>query len=214
MPIFGGLVALVEILNGLGVAFVANASSSPSVQKLGSDLTIASLALQFAVIAACFPIATLFHRRCIRNGIHARAVHVPLYTLYGSITLILVRSSYRMAQRSGDTALEIDDLAALKRLNPILRYEWYFYVFEAAIMLLNSALWNVWNPGRFLPRNANVYLAGDGVSEVEAPEELDKRYWTTKLGSIFTFGLFFRRSGRHGVDTHEMSHARIPSSED
>lgn len=33
-------------------------------------------------------------------------------------------------------------------------------------MLLNSILWNVWNPGRLLPQDGNVYLAEDDTMQL------------------------------------------------
>ncbi|KAG9854047.1 putative RTA1 domain protein, partial [Aureobasidium melanogenum] len=67
MSLFGALVAIVEALNGLGVAFTSNPSSSPSTQELGSRLTKASLAFQLAVITVCFILAGVFYRNCIEN---------------------------------------------------------------------------------------------------------------------------------------------------
>ncbi|KAL4913006.1 hypothetical protein BDW62DRAFT_214599 [Aspergillus aurantiobrunneus] len=42
---------------------------------------------------------------------------------------------------------------------------WFFYVFDAAVMLANSWLWNVFHPGRYLPSDRRVSLSEDGVTE-------------------------------------------------
>ncbi|KAH8689195.1 hypothetical protein BGW36DRAFT_365727 [Talaromyces proteolyticus] len=42
----------------------------------------------------------------------------------------------------------------------------------ATMMLVNSLLWNVWNPGRYLPSSSLVSLAEDGQTEM-ITEELD-----------------------------------------
>ena len=119
-------------------------------------------------------------------------VLTPIVTLYVSMMLILIRCIYRLVEHLGSVALKLDDLEALEKLTPILRYEWYFYVFEATVMFLNSILWNIWNPARFLPRSHNVYLTQDGRTEVEG-DDSDSRPLLAKAGSALTFGIFFRK---------------------
>lgn len=185
--------ALVETLNALGVALSANPSSSHSQQELGSRLTIAALAIQLGVIVIFVLLAATFHRRCAKANIHAKAVSTPLITLYISMSLILVRCIYRLVEHLGNTTVRLDDVESLKALSPILRYEWFFYVFEATLMLINSVLWNVWNPGRYLPRNYHVYLAEDGRTELEGDDTPDNRPLLAKTASVLTFGILFRQ---------------------
>ncbi|OIW28759.1 putative RTA1 domain protein [Coniochaeta ligniaria NRRL 30616] len=187
--IFGGLLALVELLNSLGVSLSANPASKPTTQELGSQLTIAALSIQLGVIVIFVVIAGMFHWRCAKANIRARAVSTPLVTLYVSMVLILIRCIYRLIEHLGNTAVHLSDPESLKRLSPILRYEWFFYVFEATLMLLNSALWNVWNPGRYMPRNSRVYLALDGVTELEDADKPDKQPLLVTIGSVLTFGI-------------------------
>lgn len=188
--IFGGLLALVEALNALGVALSANPSGSPATQELGRRLLIAALSIQLAVIVTFVVIAAVFHRRCVRAGIRARAVSTPLVTLYASMVLILIRCIYRLVEHLGNTAVHLSDPESLKALSPLLRYEWFFYVFEATLMLLNSALWNIWNPGRFMPSSSRVYLAPDGITELEENTGSDKQPLLVTIASILTFGIF------------------------
>lgn len=192
MSLFGALVAIVEALNGLGVAFTSNPSSSPSTQELGNKLTKASLAFQLAVITVCFILAVVFYRNFIELGFHNRNIKTPLTVLSLSMFLILVRCIYHLIEHVGNVRHAIDNLSSMKRLTPLLRYEWYFYVFEATIMLLNSAAWNLWHPGRYLPRYRDLCLSADGM-EVRAEEDLDDRPLLVKAGSVLTFGIFFRQ---------------------
>ena len=60
-------------------------------------------------------------------------------------------------------------------------------------MLINSALWNVWNPGRYLPRNNHIYLARDGKTEIQGEDESAGRPLLAVVGSVLTFGIFFRK---------------------
>lgn len=97
--------ALVEALNALGVAFSSNVSSSHSQQETGSRLTIAALAIQLGVIVVFVLLAAIFHRRCAKANIHAKAVSTPLITLYISMLLILIRCIYRLVGHLGNTTV-------------------------------------------------------------------------------------------------------------
>jgi len=149
--------------------------------------------MQLAAIVTFIILATVFHRRCFKRGLLVRAVSTSLITLYVSMALIFVRCIYRLVEHLGATAVELDNLEALRKLSPILRYEVYFYIFEATLMLINSILWNIWNPGRYLPRDYHVYLAEDGSAELRGNEEPDDRSLLLRILSLLTFGLLFRQ---------------------
>jgi hypothetical protein len=189
---FGGLMGLVELLNSLGVSLSANTSSTPEKQALGSHLTIAAISLQLIIIIIFVYLAYLFQRRCANANVQATAVKTLLTTLYMSMALILVRCIYRLVEHTGNTKVDIDDVDSLMTLSPILRYEVFFYIFEAVFMLINSILWNVWHPGRFLPKDYHIYLSQDGT-EVEGEENSDDRPLLAKAGNILTFGIFWRK---------------------
>lgn len=186
--------ALVETLNALGVALTSNATSSN--QGSGRILILAALSLQVLVIATFVVMAAIFHRRCRRSKIRAKPISILLNTLYVSMALILIRCIYRLVEHSGNTNLELENLRSLRKLTPLLRYEWFFYVFEATLMLINSVLWNIWNPGRYLPYDYHVYLSRDGSTEVRGTDLPDKRSLVEKTISILSFGILFRQ--KHG----------------
>jgi hypothetical protein len=188
--------ALVETLNAVGVALSSNPTGSN--QELGSHLTIGALVIQFCVIVAFVILAALFHYRCMKAGLCTNNVSTPLNTLYISMALIFVRCIYRLVEHSGYTKVNLHDPESLRNLSVILRYEWFFYVFEAALMLVNSALWNIWNPGRYLPKHNHIYLSQDGSTEVEGQYETDSRPLLAKAGSILTFGVLFRKKSSQG----------------
>ncbi|KAL9468414.1 hypothetical protein ACSS6W_010108 [Trichoderma asperelloides] len=190
--VFGGLMALVEALNGVGASLSANPSASPGTQKLGSHLIMAVLVIQLIVITIFVCLTAIFHTRCKKALVQSKAIKSLLPTLYMSMTLIFIRCVYRLVEHTGNTKVDITNIEALKQLNPLLRYEVYFYIFEATLMLLNSLLWNIWNAGRLLPRNPNIYLAQDGT---EAMLEVipDNRSILQKIANVWTFGLLFRK---------------------
>jgi hypothetical protein len=59
-------------------------------------------------------------------------------------------------------------------ISPIIRYEWFFYVFEVTLMFTNTIMLNVRHPGKYLPRNITTYLGEDGV-EKEGCKFKDRR---------------------------------------
>lgn len=183
--IFSGLMLLVELLNALGVSLSSNPTSQPATQSLGSRLTIAAIAIQLAIIAVFFVMAGFFQRR-----LRAGKMVTVLYALYASMALILVRCVYRLVEHLGPTRKDIADIDALWALSPLFRDEMFFIVFEATLMLVNSMLWNVWNPARYLPRGKNVYLARDG-SEMVRDGVVDVRKGWEKVAHVLTFGLLW-----------------------
>ncbi|KAM7192990.1 putative RTA1 domain protein [Rhypophila sp. PSN 637] len=191
LRIFGGLMGIVELLNALGVALAANPTSSQSTQKLGKYLTIVAIAIQLAIILAFGVMASIFHYRCTKTDVKTTKVFTSLRTLYTSMLLIFIRCIYRLVEHTGNTSVKLKDIEALRQLSPILRYEWFFYVFEATLMLINSVLWNVWSPGRYLPQNRSLHLATDGITEVMGQEEKDDRSLVFKVLNVVTFGIFF-----------------------
>lgn len=165
--IFGTLMSVVECFNGLGVAFTSNPKGNQ--QSAGRILVLVSLAIQICVVLSFFALSGLFYIRCQRSGVQNKAVPTLIYVLWFSMVLIFIRCIYRVVEHSGDTARKLNNLASEKKLTPLDRYEWFFYLFEGATMLANSLWWNLFNPGRFLPRTTNTWIGEDNI-EVSAPE--------------------------------------------
>lgn len=193
LSIFGALIAIVELLNGLGVSLASNPGSKASTQELGSHLTIAAVAIQLLVISIFIVLSAIFHHRCARSNVQSKAIPTIPNVLYVSMFLIFGRTIYRLVEHTGNTSVDVDDIEVLEGLSPLLRYEVFFYIFEATFMLINSALWNIWNPCRFLPANIHTHLAKDGKTEVQSQEQPDDRSLLMKLISVLTFGMLFRK---------------------
>lgn len=187
---FGLVMILVETINALGVSLTANSSSSASQQSIGGALTITALVMQFLIIIVFFCIAVLFHRRRTQNSLLIKNVRVMLYILCLSMILILVRCIYRLIEHTGNTHIDINDVESMKKLSPLLRYEAFFYVFEAALMLINSVVWNIWHAGRYLPQHQHTYLSLNGT-EKHAEVSIDERSLLAKTINILTFGLVY-----------------------
>lgn len=176
---FGFFSALVEVMNALGVSYLMTPEIRESKQKLGHALMKASLICQLGVISVFCIIAGVFHRRCTRAGITSRSVQGPLWTMYTSMTLILIRTIYRVVEHFGTSQIPANlppDWDPMS-LSPIVRYEWFFWVFEASLMLINTVLWNIRHPRLFLPENYHIYLAQDGKTELQGPGWKDEMPW-------------------------------------
>lgn len=176
---FGFVSGIVEILNGVGVSWLANPAVNKDFVKLGEAFLKVSLILQIVVIAAFCFIAALFHRRCIAGGITTRKVQAPLLTLYISMFLILFRTVYRIVEHFAATRIYTasDSALDLATLSSIVRYECFFWAFAASPTLINSVLWNYRHPRRYLPRDYRVYLAQDGKTELRGPGWHDHVSW-------------------------------------
>lgn len=128
-------------MNGVAASYVANRTLPENLQNLGGTLFKVALILQLVVIVSFVALATTFYQRCRKNGINHNKVNQPLLTLCISTGIIFARTVYRTVEYF---EMETVDYFAvdfdLGKLTPIIRVEWYFYVFEAALMLINSAL--------------------------------------------------------------------------
>lgn len=193
MRTFGGLMAIVETLNSVGVSLFANPTAPPSQLSMGKNLVLAAVIIQLVIIVIFFVMAGIFHFRCVKAGFtrNNRALTTPLSTLYASMVLILVRCIYRLVEKTAFRSVWIRDLEELKQLSPLLRHEVFFYIFEASLILVNSVIWNIWHPGRFLPSSHRTHLAEDGTVVTTERKDANpgKRPLLVRTGNILTFGL-------------------------
>ncbi|KFA79128.1 hypothetical protein S40288_05719 [Stachybotrys chartarum IBT 40288] len=194
---FGFISAVVEALNGWGASLSANQSLDDDQIEMGHSLTQASLLIQIFVITSFVLLAIVFHRRCLKHGPFDRRVKSPLVTLYISMALILVRTIYRIAEYFGIAQIRFNDpnLDPMD-ISPMIRYEWYFYVFEASVMLINNVMWNIRHPRRYLPESNKIYLAQDGMTEVEGGGYKDGRpFWLTLVDPFDIASMMRKRNG-------------------
>ncbi|KAF2443554.1 hypothetical protein P171DRAFT_444958 [Karstenula rhodostoma CBS 690.94] len=179
---FVGLDAVCEILIGQGAWRMANPSMTPKQRKLGANLVTASLSLQVALFGSFGLLAAQFHMRANKEKLLSRDLRIVLYVLYVSATLVTIRCIYRLVEY-----IEGWD-------STIYKNEIFFWIFEAVIMFLNTALLNVFHPGKRLPRSNSVFLDRDGVTERRGPGWADDRPWIVTVFDPFdVWGLFAGR---------------------
>jgi hypothetical protein len=169
---FAGISVLVEALTANGAQRAVNSSSSPSQIAVGKDLLKAALILQLFVLALFVAVAGRFHYNCNKVGMLAmasdtrRKILGVLVTLYISSTLIGTRTIYRTVEYFATAAIQTPqagEVYDLTSISPVIRYEWFFYVFEATLMCVNTVMWNFRHPGMYLPKTITTYLGEDGV---------------------------------------------------
>jgi hypothetical protein len=189
---FGFLSGVVEALNGWGASYSANTSLTEDKIQIGHNLMKASLLLQVFVASAFVFLAVFFHVRVLKAGIHNKRVQAPLLTLYISTAIIFVRTIYRIVEYFGFANLRFGPGFDPMTISPVIRYEWFFYVFEASLMLVNCVLFNFRHPRRYLPESNRIYLAQDGVTEIDGPGWEDKRHFLITILDPFDLSGSFR----------------------
>ncbi|KAI3319039.1 RTA1 like protein-domain-containing protein [Xylariaceae sp. AK1471] len=183
---FAAISSVIEALNGVGASYVANPTLPKHLQDTGHALFKTALILQLVVVGLFVTLAATFDRRCRKNGIHNDKVNQPLLTLYISSAIISVRTIYRTVEY-----FEIDTVNFYapnfnpNAQSPIIRYEVFFYLFEATLMLINSVWINVRHPRRWLPQSTKVYLAKDGITEITGPGYKEDRGFIATLFDPF-----------------------------
>ena len=189
---FAFISAAVEALNGNGVAYSVNQSLPADKQALGRALLKAALVIQLAVLALFVLLAVVFQRRCWRAGLRSAGLRGALVTLYVSTGLLGARTVYRVVEYWSLAAADFwrPGGVVASELSPVIRYEWFFWVWEASLMLANVGLVNVRHPRMFLPKSAKTYLAVDGVTEVTGPGYKDGRaFWVTLVDPFDLVGM-------------------------
>lgn len=167
---------VVEALNGNGAAYVANSSLPQSRQDMGKALLKAALILQLVILSLFVTLAAFFHRKCKKAGLYPDNLKAVLATLYISSALIGTRTIYRTVEYFSTASLNFSNVDPAT-ITPIMRYEWFFWIFEASLMLANTFLLNARHPMRYLPKDNTIYLAEDGITEIAGPGYLDQRKW-------------------------------------
>jgi hypothetical protein len=207
---FAALSGIVEGLSGCGASLSTNSSNSPHLQKTGKTLMKTALILQLIFMVFFLALAVYFQLACSKAGQFPKKLKSVLLTLYVSSGLIAVRTIYRTVEFFSAINLHYTKGMDPMSISPILRYEWFFYVFEASLMILNTALLNARHPMRHLPRNNKIYLAEDGITEVEGPGYEDRRPFLVTLFDPFDLAGLVK--GKHLQEKFWETHERTAIS--
>jgi hypothetical protein len=155
--------AVCEILIINGVQKIVDSRFDSKTRDIGNALTKAGLLLQVICFALFLVLAAVFQGRAIKKGVCSKNIRTVLFVLYISTAIVSARCIYRI--------VEFFEYGS----GPLSRSEAYFWVFEASIMFVNTAMLNVWHPGKYLPRSNKVFLSMDGKTELRGPGYKEKR---------------------------------------
>ncbi|KAF2471314.1 uncharacterized protein BDR25DRAFT_285850 [Lindgomyces ingoldianus] len=179
---FVGLDAVCEILIGQGAWRMANSSMTEAQRQLGANLVTASLCLQATLFGAFGLLAAQFQYRATKANVLTKDLRIVLYVLYVSASIVTIRCIYRLVEY------------IMGWDSTIYKNEIFFWIFEALIMFINTALLNIYHPGKRLPRSNNVFLDRDGVTERAGPGWADDRPWPATVFDPFDlWGMFTGR---------------------
>jgi len=180
---FATLTAFVELPTLAGIGYLTNQDADDKSIDLGRSLIRVSLVVQLVITGTFFLLGGAYHICCVVGKISNPRVTRPLLVSYASMLLVFGRTIYRTVEQfSASTSGKGQNP---QTLNPIVRYEWYFLVFDATFILLAMVLWNLAHPGRFLPDDPRMYLAQNGVTVVKGPGWKDSRPITETLFNPF-----------------------------
>lgn len=189
---FVALGVAIEAITANGAARVASFDSTVGEQNTGKALLKAALIMQIALMVGFTALAGRFHHNCSRGGVLNHKIKRTLIVLYTSCTLITIRTIYRTVEYF--TAASLNTYDDLDRISPLLKEEWFFWFFEVVFMYGNTTLLNVFHPMQSLPDSNKIYLAEDGVTEIEGPGYDDPRPWFQTLVDPFdVYGLIVNR---------------------
>jgi hypothetical protein len=184
---FGTLSGVVEILNSLGVSWAANQNVPLYLARVGENLLKASLIVQIGVILIFVSFVGWFQFLMRKEGVHPANVKSTILTMYITSFLVLVRCLFRIVEHFAAEAVTRLAVGSLDDISPIIRWEWYFYVFEIIPMLGYTYLWNIRHIRHYLPENHRVYLCKDGKTEKVGPGWIDDRGFVVTAVDPFGF---------------------------
>ncbi len=194
-----GLSTIVETLNGNGVSYSANLKLSHSKQSMGLIFLRIALITQLVLLTLFVTLTQYLHYRLKTFGPipYPQNVRSILVTLWISSTLIGIRAVYRTVEYfSISSFLLTYSSDPVGSVSPIIKYEAFFWVFEASLMLANSCLLDVRNPMAVLPTDSRVYLAEDGARELPGPGYEDVRFFLVAMVDPFDLVGLLRGRGR------------------
>lgn len=144
---------IIQVLIANGGAKLACIGCGQGFTSSGQMEVKIALILQAALFIVFIGVLGIWHARAHKANALKPKVAIVSGTLYASSVLIIVRCIYRAVEYFVGFSI----------------HEVYFFVFDAGLMLINVAIFNIWHPGRLFPSNGRVYLGRDGSTELQGP---------------------------------------------
>jgi hypothetical protein len=163
---------IVEVLTAQGAQRAVNSSSTPDEIAAGKALLKSALIVQLFVLALFVGVAGRFQYLCSKTDMLAKVGDARgrilglLLTLYISSSLIGTRTIYRTIEYFQTAAIQTPQAGEtfdITSIPVVVRYEWFFLVFESTLMFTNTVMLNFRHPGKYLPKTITTYIGEDGV---------------------------------------------------
>ncbi|KAJ9142405.1 Rta1 domain-containing protein [Pleurostoma richardsiae] len=129
-------------------------------QKKGQNIIIGGLGIQIIFFGFFMVVTFVFHRRIVTNPTpRSLSILVPwqkyIFILYASSVFIMIRSVFRIVEyiSGADGTLQSTEV--------------YIYVFDASLMFIVAALFNVYHPSRIISGKRDRFDVSDNE---EGPE--------------------------------------------
>ncbi|KAL2369817.1 Lipid-translocating exporter-like protein rta1 [Blastomyces gilchristii] len=195
---------LAEVCVWAGAGLLAGADTDTAARfKVGLNLVRVAMIIQVTLFAVFVAVLTLFHVRVrevrakwsvTSDGGTGRRFMTVVYSLYTSSVFIIIRSAYHIAE------------TFVPEGHSFRTAEHPFLICEALVMLLNTAMFNIFHPGHILPIDSRVYVGRDGQERAnEAIEGAfnDSRPLLQKILDPLDFKGLFVRDKRKLYDPQE-----------
>ena len=148
----------VESLTANGAANSSGSGRLPSQVAIGLKCIKAGLLLQAVIEVGFLSLVALVERRCRRAGCFPGNVRVVCRVLYVTSLMMLLRCVVRTVEGFEAASCDRDAPGYDGYCGAVQRHEWFLWVFEVANVTVFVAVLAFLPPGRYLPRNPNVYL--------------------------------------------------------
>ena len=150
LTLFLALSAVVEALTANGAARAIRADSDKDVET-GKALLKTALVLQLVVMGVQLLLGGRYNylgrkSEILKNNTGTANIQNVLITLYLSCILITIRTIFRTVEYFLVSDFHPDPDTPESSVSALIRYEWWFWFFEATLMFLNSILLNWRHP--------------------------------------------------------------------
>lgn len=191
------LSVIVESLTANGAANSSGTGRSEGQIKNGLACLKAALIIQTCIEAFFFSLVALLEYRCRKARKFPRNIRMVCYTLYVTSFMMFVRCIIRTIEGFDAAACDPNAPDYDGYCGYISRHEWCLYIFEIANITVFVVLLTVFHPGKYLPRDTNVFLDPvDGHTERVGPgfSSADARpLWKTIIDPFNFYGILTGR---------------------
>jgi hypothetical protein len=124
------------------------------MNDVGKNVILVGLAIQIVFFGFFFVVTIAFHQRIQREPTPTSTdADVPwrsyIFVLYTVSTLILVRSVFRVVEY------------AMGKDGVLMSNEVYIYIFDALLIFICAAVFNIWHPSRIVSAYKKTKLSND-----------------------------------------------------